>query len=147
MRQADLFSGSGAGLVAYVDGAARGNPGPSGIGVSLCDAVSGEEVHFISRYIGEGTNNRAEYMALIAALEYAVESGVEGLRVFSDSELMVRQVNGVYRVRDEGLRRLYGRVRDLVSRLRFFSIEHISRDRNSRADGLANEAIDSVVSG
>src|SRR5215469_4910432 len=90
-------------LVAYVDGGARGNPGPAGFGVVIEDQ-NGSTIAELSRYLGRQTNNYAEYSGLIAALEYALSHSYRGLRVISDSELMVRQVKGIYKVRNEGLR-------------------------------------------
>jgi ribonuclease HI len=128
-------------LVAHIDGGARGNPGPAGYGVVLADE-SGHIVAQLSRYLGRQTNNFAEYSALIAALEYALQRGVRVLRVFSDSELLVRQIKGIYKVRNEGLRPLYDRAQELMLKLEDFRITHVRREQNREADRLANKAMD-----
>ncbi len=128
-------------LIAYVDGGARGNPGPAGYGVVLQD-VSGHKVAELSRYLGRQTNNFAEYSGLIAALEYALEHNYDALRVVSDSELMVRQMKGIYKVRNANLLPLYEKARALSRRLKLFEIGHVLRAKNHDADRLANEAMD-----
>jgi ribonuclease HI len=128
-------------LVAHTDGGARGNPGPAGYGVVIHDS-SGRKVAVLSEYLGRQTNNFAEYQALIAALEYAVEHGPKALKVISDSELMVRQIRGIYKVKDPTLRDLYARASELISRLEWFHIEHVLRGHNREADELANQAMD-----
>lgn len=128
-------------LVAHTDGGARGNPGPAGYGVVIHDA-KGNKVTSLSQYLGKQTNNFAEYQALIAALEYAVEHEPKGLRVISDSELMVRQIKGIYKVKDPTLRDLHGRASQLIRQLEWFSIEHVLRGGNREADELANAAMD-----
>ena len=128
-------------LVAHTDGGARGNPGPSGYGVVIHDA-QGQKVAALSQYLGHQTNNFAEYQALIAALEYAVEHGPKALRVISDSELLVRQMKGIYKVKEPTLRDLHGRASQLVRQLDWFDIDHVLRGHNKEADQLANEAMD-----
>ena len=128
-------------LVAHVDGGARGNPGPAGYGVVIEDH-HGRPVAKFSRYLGRRTNNFAEYSGLIAALNYALEHKTSGLRVLSDSELMVRQMNGVYKVRSPDLRPLYEEARRLTQQLQWFRIEHVRREQNAEADRLANAAMD-----
>ena len=128
-------------LVAHVDGGARGNPGPSGFGVVVEDQ-RGTRIAGFSRYLGHHTNNFAEYSGLIAALSYALERKHLALRVLSDSELMVRQMNGVYKVRSPELRPLYEEAKRLTRQLQWFRIEHVRREHNSEADRLANEAMD-----
>jgi ribonuclease HI len=128
-------------LIAHVDGGARGNPGPAGFGVSIEDQ-SGKKVAELSEYLGRQTNNFAEYSGLIAALEYALAHNSRGLRVISDSELMVRQIKGIYKVRNENLRPLYERARSLIRKLDYFEIGHVLRGKNKDADRLANEAMD-----
>ena len=128
-------------LIAYTDGGARGNPGPAGYGVAISDA-KGNKVAGLSKYLGHQTNNFAEYQALIGALEYAVENGPKALRVISDSELMVRQIKGVYKVKDATLRDLHARATELISKLEWFQIEHVLRGHNREADELANQAMD-----
>src|SRR5947207_13655307 len=103
-------------LIAHTDGGARGNPGPAGYGVVIHDA-KGENVAALSQYLGRQTNNFAEYQALIAALEYAVQHGHKALKVISDSELMVRQIKGIYKVKDQTLRDLHARAKELISKL------------------------------
>jgi ribonuclease HI len=128
-------------LVAHTDGGARGNPGPAGYGVVIHDS-GGNKIATLSQYLGEQTNNFAEYQALIAALEYAVDHGPKALRVFSDSELMVRQIKGVYKVKEPTLRDLHARAKELIAQLDWFDIEHVLRGRNAEADRLANDAMD-----
>ncbi|HZR66188.1 MAG TPA: ribonuclease HI family protein [Terriglobales bacterium] len=128
-------------LIAHTDGGARGNPGPAGYGVVIQDQ-QGKKVASLSQYLGEQTNNFAEYQALIAALEYAVEHGPKALRVVSDSELLVRQIKGIYKVKHPTLRDLHARARQLSSQLEWFDIEHVLRGHNREADQLANEAMD-----
>jgi ribonuclease HI len=128
-------------LIAHTDGGARGNPGPAGYGVAISDAT-GKKVAGLSKYLGNQTNNFAEYQALIGALEYAVENHHKALKVISDSELMVRQMKGVYKVKDATLRDLHARATELISKLEWFQIEHVLRGHNREADELANEAMD-----
>jgi ribonuclease HI len=128
-------------LVAHTDGGARGNPGPAGYGVVIQDA-QGNKVARLSQYLGHQTNNFAEYQALIAALEYAVEHGPKALRVISDSELLVRQMKGIYKVKEPTLRDLHGRASQLVRQLEWFDIDHVLRGHNREADQLANAAMD-----
>jgi ribonuclease HI len=128
-------------LTAYTDGGARGNPGPSGYGVVLQDQ-SGNVVATLSQYLGHQTNNFAEYQALIAALEYTLAHGHKALKVISDSELLVRQIKGIYKVKNAALKDLHARAKQLIGQLDWFSIEHVLRGRNQHADRLANEAMD-----
>lgn len=128
-------------LVAHSDGGARGNPGPAGYGVVIQDQ-SGHKVAELSEYLGHQTNNVAEYQGLIAALEYAHQHGPKALRLISDSELLVRQIKGIYKVKNPTLQDLYARARDLIAQLDWFSIGHALREQNRDADRLANEAMD-----
>jgi len=128
-------------LIAHTDGGARGNPGPAGYGVVIHDD-KGNKVAALSQYLGKQTNNFAEYQALIGALEYAVEHGPKALKVISDSELMVRQIKGIYKVKDATLRDLHGRASQLIRQLDWFNIEHVLRGGNREADELANAAMD-----
>ncbi len=128
-------------LVAHSDGGARGNPGPAGYGVVLQDEA-GRKVAALSEYLGHQTNNFAEYQGLIAALEYAVQHGPKALKLISDSELLVRQIKGIYKVKNATLQELYGRAKDLIAQLDWFSIGHALREQNQEADRLANEAMD-----
>jgi ribonuclease HI len=126
---------------AHVDGGARGNPGPAGYGVAIQDAA-GHPVAELSEYLGHRTNNYAEYQGLLAALHNAVENHITALKVISDSELMVRQMKGIYKVRHPDLRKLYDEAQQLVRRLEHFEIRHALREHNQTADRLANEAMD-----
>jgi ribonuclease HI len=128
-------------LTANVDGGARGNPGPSGYGVVIKDQ-SGKRVASLNEYLGHQTNNVAEYQGLIAALEYAIEHGHKALKVISDSELMVKQMKGQYKVKSPGLVDLYHRAKELITKLDWFSIQHVLRAQNREADELANQAMD-----
>jgi ribonuclease HI len=124
-----------------VDGAARGNPGKAGCGAAICDE-NGATVKQLSRYLGETTNNVAEYEALIMGLEALIALGRKRIRVQSDSELMVRQLNGQYRVRDAKLQLLNERVQDLLRHFERCTILHVRREANKLADSLANRGID-----
>ena len=128
-------------LVAYIDGGARGNPGPAGYGVVIKD-FSGNTVAGLSEYLGHQTNNYAEYSGLLAALKYAVEHGPKALKVISDSELMVKQIRGLYKVKNLALQELHGRAQGLIGKLEWFSIQHVLREKNREADALANAAMD-----
>jgi ribonuclease HI len=128
-------------LVAHSDGGARGNPGPAGYGVVIKDE-SGRKVAALSEYLGHQTNNFAEYQGLIAALEYAIEHGPKALKLISDSELLVRQIKGIYKVKNAVLQDLHGRAKELIAQLEWFSIGHALREHNQEADQLANDAMD-----
>ena len=128
-------------LIAHSDGGARGNPGPAGYGVVIQDEA-GRKVAALSQYLGHQTNNFAEYQGLIAALEYAIEHGHKALKVVSDSELLVRQIKGIYKVKNSTLQELHGRAKELIAQLDWFSIDHALREHNREADELANEAMD-----
>lgn len=123
----------------FVDGAARGNPGPAGIGVVVRTAG---RVERHSEYVGRQTNNRAEYLALIKALEIVLSMGVKRVTVFTDSTLLAKQVGGQYRVKSAGLKPLHTKVVELVSRFDGFEIKCVGREENAEADRLANQAID-----
>jgi len=128
-------------IVAFIDGGARGNPGPAGYGVLIQDEA-GRKVAALSEYLGHQTNNFAEYQGLIAALEYAVAQDHKALKVISDSELMVRQIKGIYKVNNAALRDLHARAKELIAKLDWFSIGHVLRGHNEEADRLANAAMD-----
>jgi ribonuclease HI len=128
-------------LIAHSDGGARGNPGPAGYGVVIQDQA-GRKVAALSEYLGHQTNNFAEYQGLIAALEYAVEHGPKALKLVSDSELLVRQIKGIYKVKNSTLQELHGRAKELIAQLEWFSIDHALREHNREADELANAAMD-----
>jgi ribonuclease HI len=128
-------------LVAHSDGGARGNPGPAGYGVVIQDE-SGRKIAHLSEYLGHQTNNFAEYQGLIAALEYALQHGPKALKLISDSELLVRQIKGIYKVKNATLQDLHGRAKELIAQLDWFAIGHALREQNRDADRLANEAMD-----
>ena len=128
-------------LIAHSDGGARGNPGPAGYGVVI-NNESGKKIATLSEYLGHQTNNFAEYQGLIAALEYALEHGPKALKVISDSELLVRQIKGIYKVKNPMLQDLHARAKELIAQLDWFSIGHALREHNQEADRLANEAMD-----
>ena len=128
-------------LIAHSDGGARGNPGPAGYGVVIQDET-GRKVAALSQYLGHQTNNFAEYQGLIAALEYAIEHGHKALKLISDSELLVRQIKGIYKVKNLTLQELHGRAKELIAQLDWFSIDHALREHNREADDLANQAMD-----
>jgi ribonuclease HI len=128
-------------LIAHIDGGARGNPGPAGYGVVIEDEV-GRPVAELSEYLGRRTNNYAEYSGLLAALSYALKHGFKALKVISDSELMVRQINGQYKVSSPTLKELYERAMKKIDQLDSFEIRHVLREKNREADRLANLAMD-----
>jgi ribonuclease HI len=128
-------------IVAHVDGGARGNPGPAGYGVYVTDA-HGKMQAELNEYLGLKTNNFAEYSGLLAALDFAIKHAHPRLQVISDSELMVKQMIGVYKVKSPELKELYDRARGLVRRLERFEIKHVLRAQNKDADRLANDAMD-----
>ena len=142
-----LFSASAAPdlyLVAYVDGGSRGNPGPAGYGVFITDQ-SGRKIAALHEYLGHQTNNHAEYQALLAALDYALKHGHKALKVVGDSELLVKQIRGEYKVKSPALQDLYRTARQLIEQLEWFSIQHVLREKNAEADRLANLAMDKGV--
>jgi len=128
-------------LVAFIDGGARGNPGPAGYGVVIEDEV-GRPVAELSEYLGRQTNNYAEYSGLLAALTYTIRHDLKALKVVSDSELMVKQINGEYKVSSPTLKELHERAMKLIDQLDCFEIKHVLREKNREADRLANLAMD-----
>ena len=126
----------------YVDGASRGNPGPSGAGVVFLDG-NAKPIRQLSRFLGETTNNVAEYLALIYALQDAIHHGCTAVTVRTDSELLVRQLSGEYRVRDPQLRLFHDLARHLIEGLVQCSVTHVPRGQNILADRLAGRAADS----
>jgi ribonuclease HI len=147
-RGAGLFADSGADTKpnspayrANIDGGSRGNPGPAAYGVVIQDP-RGQIIAKLKKYIGRATNNVAEYYGLIAALDYAQSHGIRALHVESDSELLVRQMRGQYKVKSPELQPLYERARKMAQGFDFFRIDHVYRERNTMADSLANEALD-----
>ena len=127
-------------VVIYADGASLGNPGLAAIGATVRDE-QGRLVASISQAIGRTTNNQAEYRAVIAALEEAVRLGASKANIYLDSELIVRQINGKYRVKKAALKPLYQQVKELQSRFESFTITHIPRQQNKEADKLAHIAL------
>jgi ribonuclease HI len=128
--------------VANIDGASRGNPGPASYAVVIRDPA-GKVVLELAKRLGRETNNVAEYYALLAALDYAASHGISTLRIRSDSELLVRQMQGRYKVKSPDLKPLHERASKLARQLAYFAIEHVRREHNRDADALANIALDS----
>jgi len=125
----------------HVDGASRGNPGAAGFGVHVT-GDDGSEVASLYGYIGKATNNVAEYQALLHGLRFALGRGASRVEVFSDSELLVRQVEGRYRVKSPGLQPLHREAKSLLARFERARVVHVPRERNREADALANRAVD-----
>lgn len=128
-------------LIIFTDGGARGNPGPAGLGVYITDE-SGKVVMEHSRYLGEKTNNQAEYLAVVDALEHATQLGADEVDMFLDSELIVKQLHGEYRVKNKELASLFVRVWNLSTGFKKIRYTHVRREKNKDADRLVNEAID-----
>src|ERR1700745_2702616 len=128
-------------LIAHIDGGARGNPGPAGYGVVITDQA-GRKVAALNEYLGHQTNNYAEYSGLLAALDYALKHGHKALKVVADSELLVKQIRGEYKVKSPSLLELYQRSRKMIGQLEWFSIQHVLRGGNQEAVRLANLAMD-----
>jgi ribonuclease HI len=129
---------------ANIDGGSRGNPGPAAYGVVIRDP-RGEIVARLKKYIGNNTNNVAEYFGLIAALDYAQTHGIGALRIESDSELLVKQLEGKYKVKSEDLRPLFERAKKMSQTLESFRIAHVYREQNREADALVNQALDETA--
>ncbi len=127
-------------VVIFTDGTAEPNPGPAAIGATIKDE-QGKLITAISQGIGQATNNQAEYRAVIAALENAIRLGANQVDIYSDSELVVRQINGRYRVKNVALKPLYQQVKQLQSQFKGFTITHIPRQQNIEADSLASKAL------
>ncbi len=125
----------------YSDGACRGNPGESAIGVVFYDE-NHKEIASLSEAIGVATNNVAEYSALIYGLEYAVKKGYKKLAVHADSELMIKQLKGEYKVKNENIKPLFLKAKTLIAKLELVTYKHVLRELNKRADKLANIALD-----
>ncbi|HMD48381.1 MAG TPA: ribonuclease HI family protein, partial [Bryobacteraceae bacterium] len=123
------------------DGGARGNPGPAGYGVVFEDEV-GRPIAELSEFLGRQTNNYAEYSALLAALNYTLRHGFKALKVISDSELLVKQINGEYKISSPTLKELHFRAMKMLDQLDYFEIKHVLREKNRDADRLANLAMD-----
>lgn len=128
-------------LTVNVDGGARGNPGPAAVGVVIRDA-DGEVIHEVGERIGRATNNEAEYRAMILGIERARELGATELDLRGDSELVVKQIRGEYKVKKADLRPLCEEARAALAELDDYTLEHVRRERNSEADSLVNQALD-----
>ncbi|MCU0847281.1 MAG: ribonuclease HI family protein [Spirochaetes bacterium] len=130
-------------LTIYTDGASKGNPGPAGIGIVIYD-TDDRQVGKVSSYIGKRTNNFAEYTALIRALKIAVYFNTKNLKLRTDSELIVKQINGDYKVKNETIKTLYEEAIGYIRQIKNFKIEHVTRNLNEKADYYANKGIASV---
>lgn len=128
-------------IVIHTDGACRGNPGPSAIGIVVYD-LKGATIYEYGEIIGENTNNYAEYLAVVRALEFAKKNSIQHLTLKSDSQLLIRQLIGEYKVKSETLRPLYTLCMDLKNSIPFVSFVHVRREFNKKADELANLALD-----
>ncbi len=128
-------------VIAHIDGASRGNPGPAAYAVVM-ETPEGGHLTSLSEAIGTATNNMAEYRALLAALDYALAHEHLNLKVLTDSELLARQVEGAYKVRHPGLKPLYESAREKIGRLIAFKIRHVPREENREADRLCNQTLD-----
>lgn len=128
----------------YTDGGARGNPGPAGIGFVLFE--DDQNIYEFKKYIGECTNNVAEYMALITALMYASQKEIKNVKCFLDSELVVKQLNGLYKVKHKDMIQLYNKVQELVKLFDKVTFANIPREQNKIADSLVNQALDEQIS-
>lgn len=130
-------------LTIYTDGASRNNPGEAGAGVLILR--DREPVERVSRYLGVTTNNVAEYSAAIIGLEQALRLGASRVTLLADSELLVRQLNGQYKVKNEGLKPLFAQAKELIARIGRVEVQYIPREQNREADALANKAIDERI--
>lgn len=128
----------------YSDGASRGNPGPSGIGAVILK--DGKVVHEIAKYIGETTNNVAEYEALLEALDYCVKKKLSPVEILADSQLLIRQLSGQYKVKHPNMIPLYQRAKEYLAHLEVTGFKHVPRELNKHADRLSNEGIDNHFS-
>ena len=133
-------------LTAFIDGGARGNPGPAGYGVHVVDPA-GTVIAELYGGLGVATNNVAEYQGLVNGLRFALEQGARRVHVYSDSELVVRQIEGRYKVKHEGLLPLYREACALLGRFTRWTVTHVPREQNKEADKLANRALDEKASG
>lgn len=133
-------------VVVRIDGASRGNPGPAAYAV-VVESPGGSPLAAFSKYLGDATNNYAEYQGLLAALESALNSQYRRIRVLTDSQLLARQITGQYKVKHAALKPLHEQARRLIARLEAFSIEHVPREQNREADRLANQALNAAARG
>ena len=130
-------------LQIYTDGGARGNPGPAGIGVVILNLANGETVEELSEFLGKTTNNQAEYLAAILGLKRAVALGADSVELVADSELLIRQCRGEYKVKNPDLAKRFLELKNLETELGGrVKYRHVKRDFNKRADALANKAMD-----
>lgn len=129
----------------HIDGASRGNPGEAGFGVQV-RTPAGAQLAGLYGYLGRATNNVAEYQALLHALRYALARGARAVRIFSDSELVVKQMNGAYKVKHPDMIALHREARSLLQRFEKASLSHVRREQNRDADRLANQALDERAS-
>ncbi len=128
-------------VIIHTDGGAKGNPGPAGAGVVICDARDGMCIHEAGLFLGRATNNVAEYQGMLYGLRTAKQLGARHVQLVSDSELMVRQMLGQYRVKNAGLKPLYAEATQLTREFESFQIRHVRREHNAQADKLVNLAI------
>ena len=132
-------------ILVYTDGASRGNPGPCALGVSVLDTDK-NVIHEESLYLEDSnTNNFAEYKAVICALELAVKNKIKEIHLFSDSEFLIKQLNGLYKVKSKNIKPLFEECQKLIAQIPKSTFEHVRRELNSRADELANQALDSKI--
>ncbi len=130
-------------LTIFTDGASRNNPGEAGAGVLILR--DNKPVAKLSKYLGTTTNNIAEYSAAIMGMEHAIKLGASSVRLLADSELLVKQLNGQYKVKNEGLKPLHHKVKELIAKIGSVEVEYIPRAQNKEADALANKAIDEKI--
>ncbi len=130
-------------LTIFTDGASRNNPGEAGAGIFILR--DGQPLEKIARYLGTTTNNIAEYQAAIIGLEHCLKLGASVVKLHADSELMVKQLNGQYKVKNEGLRPLYLKAKELIAKIGQVEVKYIPREQNKEADALANKAIDEKI--
>jgi ribonuclease HI len=128
-------------LIIYTDAASRGNPGKAGIGIIIYNS-KGEVLHQEAQYIGKATNNIAEYIAVIYGLQEGIIRKAKNLTIYTDSELLVRQIDGQYQIKNHFLRNLFSLIKHLSTGFEKLTIKHINREKNKEADQLANKAID-----
>ncbi len=129
-------------LITFTDGGSRGNPGPAAIGVVVKDALTGKNIAGFGKYIGVTTNNQAEYQALVAALETALKHDATEVACFLDSELIVKQMNREYRVRDINLQPHFTKIWNMAQTLKKCTFTHVRREKNTEADAFVNQALD-----
>ncbi len=129
-------------LSIHIDGGSRGNPGPAAAGIVIVDPRNGRALRELGVFLGQATNNAAEYRGLLRALEEAIALGATDLAIHSDSELMVRQIHGQYRVKSDELRPLFQQALTLLRQVSKWTLTHVRREKNQRADQLVNAALD-----